>query len=317
MIPTAGTCASSTSARASQSTLTELSDYQQTLELFTPSVQTTISILQDQFNQGITTDGRLFELYDTDTTRKMWNAAMERNVRSEQVTTNLGGTSKTEGMKTDDPTRGIMKQAGVLVLFVYSEANELSIVFTRRSKHLSSHASEISFPGGRYEEKTDATIVDTAIREACEELHSSEDGTTVQDFRKQLYIFGCTTAIPSLRGIPVTSVLGFYNRSHGSSNDVPITQLWPGNPSEVETVFTWPVTTLMKDDKQSSSSSTLRTSFERTSSNRISPSPRYPTSHGTIWGLTAYILHPILSKLLIPLVERKTNEGILLETKVP
>ena len=290
------TFVSSTSPRASLSTLI---DHQQSFQLFPQHIQNTITLLQDQFNRCVNTDERLFELYDKNTTEQMWKATMKRNSIQHDATGMLDA---------DDTTKMITKQAGVLVLFVH-EGSNLSIVFTRRSKDLSSHASQISFPGGHYEEETDATIVDTAIREAVEELHASDDKTTKQKFRQNLYIFGSTTAVPSLRGIPVTSVLGLYHTSNMTSTEL-ISKIWPGNPSEVEVVFTMPVTKLIKEQKLSSSSADS-TVFDRTSWSVKSPSPKYPTPHGTIWGLTGYILQPIIHKMLIPFVDNKASEEML------
>jgi len=45
----------------------------------------------------------------------------------------------------------------------------LYVVFTRRSKNLSSHPGQISFPGGRID-KDDPTIVDAGFREVEEEI---------------------------------------------------------------------------------------------------------------------------------------------------
>jgi 8-oxo-dGTP pyrophosphatase MutT (NUDIX family) len=280
--------ASSTSATATAVNAT-LDDQRQVLHSFPANVQHTITVLQDHFNGGVNPDDRLFELYDSDATEKMWNATT-MTMKNSGVIVPTGRTPEER------------KQAGVLVLLVPYE-KELSIVFTRRSKHLSSHASQISFPGGHYEEATDGTIVDTAVREAVEELHSDRDEITERQFRQNLYIFGCTTAVPSLRGTPVTPVLGIYNISRHNNNE-PIAQIWPGNPSEVELVFTVPVTTLI--EKQRPTSTVDNTLFDRTSSSNHKLSfPQYPTSNGTIWGLTAYILQPIIKKMLIPLAENK------------
>ncbi len=59
-------------------------------------------------------------------------------------------------------------QAGVLVP-VYERDGELHAVFTRRREDLRRHAGEISFPGGR-RDPHDATLLDTALREAQEEI---------------------------------------------------------------------------------------------------------------------------------------------------
>jgi 8-oxo-dGTP pyrophosphatase MutT (NUDIX family) len=57
--------------------------------------------------------------------------------------------------------------AGVLLPLVASARP--SIIFTRRSEHMSRHAGEISFPGGLQHEE-DASLEATALRETEEEL---------------------------------------------------------------------------------------------------------------------------------------------------
>ncbi|NJR71809.1 MAG: CoA pyrophosphatase [Gammaproteobacteria bacterium] len=62
---------------------------------------------------------------------------------------------------TDKP----LKPAAVLVLLVdHSDNNSPHILFTTRTAHLTDHAGQISFPGGRVEQ-TDADVVSTALRE--------------------------------------------------------------------------------------------------------------------------------------------------------
>lgn len=62
-----------------------------------------------------------------------------------------------------EPTR-----ASVLVPLVQREGG-LTILFTERTANLSSHAGQISFPGGRHE-LSDRSPVDTALRETEEEV---------------------------------------------------------------------------------------------------------------------------------------------------
>jgi 8-oxo-dGTP pyrophosphatase MutT (NUDIX family) len=58
--------------------------------------------------------------------------------------------------------------AAVLVPLVERPAG-LTVLLTRRTAHLSSHAGQVSFPGGRAED-SDASSVDTALRETEEEI---------------------------------------------------------------------------------------------------------------------------------------------------
>jgi 8-oxo-dGTP pyrophosphatase MutT (NUDIX family) len=59
------------------------------------------------------------------------------------------------------------KPAAVLVPIVL-RANEPTMLLTQRTDHLSSHAGQIAFPGGRIDE-SDIDAVDAALREAEEE----------------------------------------------------------------------------------------------------------------------------------------------------
>jgi 8-oxo-dGTP pyrophosphatase MutT (NUDIX family) len=61
----------------------------------------------------------------------------------------------------------ILKPAAVLVLFI-DHGESAQILFTQRTAHLTDHAGQISFPGGRVEE-TDRDTTATALREAAEE----------------------------------------------------------------------------------------------------------------------------------------------------
>lgn len=63
---------------------------------------------------------------------------------------------------------GDPREAAVLVPLVVREAG-LSVLLTQRADHLSDHAGQISFPGGR-REPSDPDAVATALREAQEEV---------------------------------------------------------------------------------------------------------------------------------------------------
>jgi 8-oxo-dGTP pyrophosphatase MutT (NUDIX family) len=65
-------------------------------------------------------------------------------------------------------TNAELRHAAVLVPIV-ARADGLTVLLTRRTDGLRSHASQISFPGGRME-ATDATPEETALREAEEEI---------------------------------------------------------------------------------------------------------------------------------------------------
>jgi 8-oxo-dGTP pyrophosphatase MutT (NUDIX family) len=60
------------------------------------------------------------------------------------------------------------KQASVLIPLV-QRGNELTVLLTQRTEHLSNHGGQVSFPGGRAED-FDSSPIETALRETEEEI---------------------------------------------------------------------------------------------------------------------------------------------------
>ena len=72
-----------------------------------------------------------------------------------------------------------VKSAAVLIALVESENGEgLQVLLTKRASHLRHHPSQVSFPGGKVE-KEDISLIDTALREAYEEIGLSREAITV------------------------------------------------------------------------------------------------------------------------------------------
>lgn len=69
------------------------------------------------------------------------------------------------------------EQAGVLVPIIERDGSH-AILFTERSADLSTHAGEMSFPGGGWEDG-DGDLVGTALREAHEEVGLDPDEAEV------------------------------------------------------------------------------------------------------------------------------------------
>ncbi len=61
------------------------------------------------------------------------------------------------------------KIAAVMVLFYNDNHNQVTVITTRRSPNLSTHAGDWVFPGGIVE-PSDKTLLDTALRETEEEI---------------------------------------------------------------------------------------------------------------------------------------------------
>lgn len=69
------------------------------------------------------------------------------------------------------------RRAAVLCPFVWVET-EWHLLFTRRSDSLKNHRGQVSFPGGARDPE-DAHAVDTALREAFEEIGVSRNKVTI------------------------------------------------------------------------------------------------------------------------------------------
>ena len=62
----------------------------------------------------------------------------------------------------------LLRHAAVLIP-LFQDGNEYRILFTRRTQMVEAHKGQISFPGGRIDEK-DRSLLETALREAYEEI---------------------------------------------------------------------------------------------------------------------------------------------------
>jgi 8-oxo-dGTP pyrophosphatase MutT (NUDIX family) len=89
-----------------------------------------------------------------------------------------------------------IRDAAVLVPVV-SRDGDLTVLFTRRTAHLSDHAGQISFPGGRAEGRESPR--DTALRETAEEI--GLDGGRIE-------VLGHLSEYSTVTGYRVTPVVG-------------------------------------------------------------------------------------------------------------
>jgi 8-oxo-dGTP pyrophosphatase MutT (NUDIX family) len=96
------------------------------------------------------------------------------------------------------PARRDLTPAAVLLPIV--RRTDPTVLFTRRTEHLSRHAGQVSFPGGRVH-KDDHSLVETALRETNEEVGIAADFISVAGFL-DAYETGTGFAI-----LPVVGVL--------------------------------------------------------------------------------------------------------------
>ena len=111
-------------------------------------------------------------------------------------------------------------EAAVLVPLVCREG-EAQVLFTQRTAHLTDHAGQISFPGGRVE-AADASRDDTALRETEEEIGLS---------RACVRILGRLPDYEIPSGFRITPVVGWIEPPFEFALD----------PFEVEAVFEAPL----------------------------------------------------------------------------
>jgi len=114
--------------------------------------------------------------------------------------------------------------ASVLVPLVL-RPNGLTVLLTQRTAHLTDHAGQISFPGGRAE-TYDRDAIDTALRESEEEIGLD---------RRHVEILGTLPQYLTGTGYCVTPVVGLVQPPFEVTAD----------PSEVAAIFEVPLSFLM------------------------------------------------------------------------
>jgi 8-oxo-dGTP pyrophosphatase MutT (NUDIX family) len=107
-------------------------------------------------------------------------------------------------LSTNDPAAEELsaRQAAVLILIAGAGPDDATVVLTRRAAGLRDHPGEVSFPGGSWE-SGDASPVDTALREAAEEVGIDPAGVTPLVLLPRLFI--------RASGFDVTGVVGYWH----------------------------------------------------------------------------------------------------------
>ncbi|HEX7638448.1 MAG TPA: CoA pyrophosphatase, partial [Burkholderiaceae bacterium] len=94
----------------------------------------------------------------------------------------------------------VLRPAAVLVPLV-RRPEGLAVLLTRRAEHLSDHAGQVSFPGGRTDPE-DADAIATALREAREEVGLHPD---------EVEVIGRLPAYTTVTAYEVTPVVGLLD----------------------------------------------------------------------------------------------------------
>ena len=163
-----------------------------------------------------------------------------------------------------------IRPAAVLVPVV--DHPQPTVLLTQRSAHLNDHAGQISFPGGKID-ATDASPLDTALREAEEEIGLSREF------------------------IDPIGYLDLYGTSFGFRILPAVAWIKPGfklriNQSEVDDVFEVPLAFLMNPVNHQTHSKEFR-GIERSYY-------AMPYEERYIWGATAGILRVLYERIYLP-----------------
>ena len=154
-----------------------------------------------------------------------------------------------------------LRDAGVLIPILEHD-KETTVLFTRRTEHLSKHAGQISFPGGRVD-STDDGPLEAALRETHEEVGIEPH---------QVEVHGYLDTYETGTGFRIHPVVGFV--------DVTFTPTI--NEYEVAEVFEVPLSFLMDPNNHQRHSTEWK--------GRMREYYAIPYGDYYIWGATAGIL---------------------------
>jgi 8-oxo-dGTP pyrophosphatase MutT (NUDIX family) len=155
------------------------------------------------------------------------------------------------------------------VLVAFTDRVQPGVILTQRPQWLRAHAGQVAFPGGKVDSQ-DADAVDTALREAEEELGLN---------RRDVSIVGTADLYLSGSGFCITPVIAV----------IPPDLQFDPNPDEVEAWFEVPAATLFDHTRYTSQSAQWKGAERRY---------RELMWHDRrIWGVTAGIIHNLAQRL--------------------
>jgi 8-oxo-dGTP pyrophosphatase MutT (NUDIX family) len=158
------------------------------------------------------------------------------------------------------------KDAAVLALFYPNHQQEMCFLLTLRATYKGTHSAQISFPGGK-KDQLDANLMQTALREAHEEIGVAiDENQIIKTFTK--------TYIPP-SNFYVTPFMGFLNKRPDFVTNY-----------EVEQVIDVKLSHLLNDSNMISE--TLSTSYMTDIE-----VPCFKFENHIVWGATAMILNEI------------------------
>ena len=174
-----------------------------------------------------------------------------------------------------------LRPAAVLVPLLLAEEG-VQILLTRRADGLRQHAGQVSFPGGK-QEATDASLTETALREAQEEISLPRESVEIKGF------------LPSIKtgtNFAILPVVGGIRLAAGEQVADRLARL-AADKGEVAAFWAEPVTRFLSPQ-----------TYEETE--MILPDQRrrrfwqVAGSEPVIWGATARILKNLADRVALP-----------------
>ena len=162
-----------------------------------------------------------------------------------------------------------LKPSAVNILFLDKDG-ELHVFLTKRSTNLTHHKGQIAFPGGRFEE-TDASLLETAMRETFEEA-GIEHGAIEHLGRFDDFV----------------AVSGYHAACFVGAMEYPYE--YKPRQGEVDECFEVPMRIFINKEYSETESAAV--------ANKIVTVYHYPYMGKDIWGLTARILTDFACKII-------------------
>jgi 8-oxo-dGTP pyrophosphatase MutT (NUDIX family) len=159
------------------------------------------------------------------------------------------------------------KESAVLILF-YPNNNEIYVAFIKRQSYDGVHSGQIAFPGGKHEE-SDSSLIQTALREAEEEIGIKQKKVKIHGQLSNIYI-----PPSNFNVLPVI----------GSINSRPEFKL---DPLEVDDIIEITLSQLL-NPKNNQNKDILRPNQLRVNV------PCYYINGHIIWGATAMIISELI-----------------------
>ncbi|MFZ9847927.1 MAG: NUDIX hydrolase [Flavobacteriales bacterium] len=158
------------------------------------------------------------------------------------------------------------KTAGVLLL-IYPVNNQPHLVLTKRPTYEGHHSAQISFPGGKREEK-DENFAQTALRETEEEIGISASNITIIGELSDLYIPPSNFKVYPFVGVS-------YTQPH-----------FIKGPKEVAEIIELSISELLREDIIKSKKMKLAAGLNFNT-------PYFDIQNHVVWGATAMMLNEL------------------------